>query len=75
MMPDYLVTVYMRFSGYERSDMKSVSGAQRLTAVAVAISATFSIVWSMANLGYPLAASAAQAAAAVAARTACDGAQ
>jgi hypothetical protein len=33
--------------------MNPVSGAARVAAVAVAISVTFSIVWVMANLGYP----------------------
>lgn len=33
--------------------MKSVSGTAKISAAAVAISVTFAIVWSMANLGYP----------------------
>lgn len=38
--------------------MKSVSGSQRFGAIAVAISVTFSMVWSMASLGYPASAAA-----------------
>lgn len=38
--------------------MKTVSGAQRLAAIAVAISVTFSMVWSVASLGYPASVSA-----------------
>jgi len=53
--------------------MKPISATQRLTAVAVAISVTFSMVWSVASLGYPASVSAAQAAATRVA--ACDGAQ
>ena len=52
--------------------MKPISAMQRLTAVAVAISVTFSMVWSVASLGYPARISAAQAAATPVA--ACDGA-
>ena len=33
--------------------MKPVSGAARISAAAIAVSVTFAIVWSMANLGYP----------------------
>ena len=33
--------------------MKLVSGAARISAAAIAVSVTFAIVWSMANLGYP----------------------
>jgi hypothetical protein len=43
--------------GFTRYDMKPV-GAQRLSALAVSISVTFLIVWSMGSLGYPAAASA-----------------
>jgi len=57
-MPDYPVTVYIAFTSYERDDMKSVSGTQRLAAIAVAISVTFSMVWSVASLGYPASSSA-----------------
>lgn len=35
--------------------MKSVSGASKISAAAVALSVTFAIVWSMASLGYPAA--------------------
>lgn len=58
MMPDYPVTVYSGFTSYERDDMKSVSGSQRFGAIAVAVSVTFSMVWSMASLGYPASAAA-----------------
>jgi len=53
--------------------MKTISATQRLAAVALAISVTFSMVWGMASLGYPASVSAAQAAATRVA--ACDGAQ
>jgi hypothetical protein len=33
--------------------VKPVSGITRVAAAVVAVSVTFSIVWSMANLGYP----------------------
>ena len=33
--------------------MKPVSGIARLVAAATAISVTFALVWSMANLGHP----------------------
>ncbi|HSU64114.1 MAG TPA: hypothetical protein VLJ12_09640 [Burkholderiales bacterium] len=51
--------------------MRTISATQRLTAAALAISVTFSMVWSVASLGYPASASAAQAAAARV--VACDG--
>src|SRR2546425_4753815 len=35
------------------ANMKLVSGAARISAAAIAVSMTFAIVWSMANLGYP----------------------
>jgi hypothetical protein len=38
--------------------MRSVGGAARATAAAVALSVTLSIVWSMAALGHPAAATA-----------------
>jgi hypothetical protein len=38
--------------------MNSVSGTQRLAAIAFAISVTFSMVWSLASLGYPASSSA-----------------
>jgi hypothetical protein len=38
--------------GLTRYDMKP-AGAQRLSALAVSISVTFLIVWSMGSLGYP----------------------
>ncbi len=72
MMPAYPVTVYRDFTSYE-DDMKTISATQRLAAVALAISVTFSMVWGMASLGYPASVSAAQAAATRVA--ACDGAQ
>ena len=53
--------------------MKTISATQRLAAVAVAISVTFSMVWSVASLGYPASVSAAQATATRVA--ACDGAR
>jgi hypothetical protein len=53
--------------------MKTISATQRLTAAALAISVTFSMVWSVASLGYPANVSSAQAAATRVA--ACDGAQ
>jgi len=56
--------------------MKTISATQRLTAVALAISVTFSMVWGMASLGYPSSASAAQAAPTAMARAAaCEGPQ
>jgi hypothetical protein len=58
--------------GFTRYDMKPV-GAQRLSALAVSISITFLIVWSMGSLGYPAAASA--TAVIVASAAACNGAQ
>jgi hypothetical protein len=33
--------------------VKPVSGITRVAAAVVAVSITFSLVWSMANLGYP----------------------
>jgi hypothetical protein len=53
--------------------MKTTSATQRLTAAALAISITFSMVWSVASLGYPASVSAPQAAATRVAT--CDGAQ
>jgi hypothetical protein len=38
--------------------MKTISAKQRLTAAALAISVTFSMVWSVASLGYPASVSA-----------------
>jgi hypothetical protein len=38
--------------------MKIISARQRLAAVAVAVSVTFSMVWSVASLGYPASSSA-----------------
>jgi hypothetical protein len=56
--------------------MKTISAMHRLAAAALAISATFSMVWGMASLGYPAGVSAAQAAAAfVAPAAVCDGVQ
>jgi hypothetical protein len=56
--------------------MKTISAMHRLAAAALAISATFSMVWGMASLGYPASVSAAQAAAAfVAPAAVCDGVQ
>jgi hypothetical protein len=53
--------------------MKAISATQRLTAAALAIGVTFSMVWSVASLGYPASVSPAQAAATRVA--ACDGAR
>ena len=57
MMPDYPVTVYMAFTSYE-GDMNTINATQRLAAAALAISVTFSMVWSVASLGYPASSSA-----------------
>ncbi len=38
--------------------MNTISATQRLTAAALAISVTFSMVWSVASLGYPASSSA-----------------
>ena len=38
--------------------MKNISASQRLTAAALAVSVTFSMVWSVASLGYPASVSA-----------------
>jgi hypothetical protein len=36
--------------------MKTINAKQRLAAAAVAISVTFSMLWSVASLGYPVSA-------------------
>jgi len=56
--------------GFTRYDMKPV-GAQRLSALAVSISVTFLLVWSMGSLGYP--ATASPTAVTLVAAAACDG--
>jgi len=38
--------------------MNTIRATQRLTAAALAISVTFSMVWSVASLGYPASSSA-----------------
>jgi hypothetical protein len=56
--------------GYE-DHMKPASGTQRLGAMAVAVGATFSMVWALATLGYPANASAGSPLAAAALQQAC----
>jgi hypothetical protein len=60
--------------GFTRYDMKPVGAQQRLGALAVAISVTFLIVWSMGSLGYPDPAGASPTAVIVASAAACKGA-
>jgi hypothetical protein len=51
--------------------MKPASGTQRLGAMAVAVGATFSMVWALATLGYPANASAGSPLAAAVLQQAC----
>jgi len=43
--------------GHTRYGLKPIGAQRRLSALAVSVSITFLIVWSMGSLGYPAAAS------------------